>query len=82
MNKEDLEDWKAQILVEMTKKIGGRYGRFSNPQDLSMMATRGVNRSPFTEWIVDEPKPKDFVVPSFKQFYGKSDPVDHFFNFQ
>ena len=42
----------------------------------------GVNRLPFTEWIVDEPKPKDFVVPSFKQFVGKSDPVDHIFNFQ
>ena len=31
---------------------------------------------------MDEPKPKDFVVPSFKQFDGKSDPVDHIFNFQ
>ena len=46
------------------------------------MATRGVNRSPFIEWIVDEPKLKDFVVPSFKQFDGKSDPMDHIFNFQ
>ena len=46
----------------MTKKIGG-YGRLSNPQDLPMMATRGVNKSPFTKWIVEEPKPKDFVVP-------------------
>ena len=82
MKKEDLEDWKAYILAEMTKKIGGGYGRFSNPQDLAMMATRGVNKSPFTAWIVDEPKPKDFVVPSFKQFDGKSDPVDHIFNFQ
>ena len=70
-----------QILAKMTKKIGG-YGRFNNPQDLAIMATRGLNRSPFTEWIVDEPKPKDFVVPSFKQFDGKSDPVDHIFNFQ
>ena len=31
---------------------------------------------------MDEPKPKDFVVPSFKQFDGKLDPVDHIFNFQ
>ena len=31
---------------------------------------------------MDEPKPKDFVVPSFKQFDGKSDPVNHSFNFQ
>ena len=82
MKKEDLEDWKAYILAEMTKKIGGGYGRFSNPQDFAMMATRGVNRSPFTEWIMDEPKPKDFIVPFFKQFDGKSDPVDHIFNFQ
>ena len=77
---EDLEDWKQQIMAEMTKKIG-RYGRCINPQDLAVMATRGVNRSPFTEYIVDEPKPKDFVVPMFKQFDGKFDPVDHIFNF-
>ena len=38
VRKEDLEDWKAQILAEMTKKIGG-YERFSNPHDLAMMAT-------------------------------------------
>ena len=44
---EDLEDWKAQILAKMTKKMGG-YNRFTNPQDLVMMATQGVNRSPFT----------------------------------
>ena len=81
VKKEDLEDWKAQILAEMTKKISG-YSRFNNPQDLDVMATQGVSRSPFTEWIVDEPKPKDFVVPSFKQFDRKSDPVDHIFNFQ
>ena len=65
----------------MTKKIGG-YSRFNSPQDLAVMATRGVSRSPFTEWIVDEPKPKDFVVLSFKKFDEKSDPVDHIFNFQ
>ena len=81
VRKEDLEDWKAQILAEMTKKIGG-YGRIGSPQDLEMMATGGVNKLPFAEWIIDEPKPKDFVVPSFKQFDGKTDPVDHIFNFQ
>ena len=31
---------------------------------------------------MDEPKPKDFVVPSIKQFDGKLYPVDHIFNFQ
>ena len=78
VKKEDLEDWKAQILAKMTKKIGG-CGRFNNPQDLVVMATWGVNRSPFIEWIVDEPKPKDFVVPSFKQFDGKLNPTNHIF---
>ena len=81
VKKGELEDQKAQILAEMTKKIGG-YVRFNNPQDLAVMATRGVNRSPFTEWIIDEPKLNDFVVPSFKQFDRKSDPVDHIFNFK
>ena len=65
----------------MTKKIE-EYNKFTNPLDLAVMATRGVSRSPFTEWIVEEPKPKDFVVPTFKQFNGKSDPVDHIFNLQ
>ena len=65
----------------MTKKMG-EYNRFTNPLDFTVMATRGVSRSPFTEWIVEEPKPKDFVVLTFKQFDGKSDPVDHIFNFQ
>ena len=80
VRKENLEDQKTHILAEMMKKIG-RYGRFSSPQDLVVLATPGVNRSPFTEWIVNEPKPKDFIVPSFKQFDGKSDPVDHISNF-
>ena len=80
VKRKDLEDWKAQILAEMTKKMGG-YSQFTNPLDLAMMATRGVNRSPFTEWIIEEPKPKDFVVPTFKQFDGKSDPVDHILTF-
>ena len=31
---------------------------------------------------MDELKPKDFVVPTFKQFDGKSNPMDHIFNFQ
>ena len=66
---------------QMMKKIGG-YNRFTNPLDIVVMANRGVSRLPFTEWIVEEPKPKDFVVPTFKQFDGKSDPVDHIFNFQ
>ena len=78
---EDLEDWKQQIMAEMTKKIGG-YNRFTSPLNLAMMATQGACRSPFIEWIVEEPKPKDFVVPTFKQIDGKSDPVDHIFNFQ
>ena len=34
VRKEDLKDWKTQILAEMTKKIG-EYGRLSNPQDLA-----------------------------------------------
>ena len=38
VKKEDLEDWKAQIMAEMTKKIGG-YERFSSPQDLAVMST-------------------------------------------
>ena len=81
VKREYLEDQKAQILAKMTKKMGG-YCRFTNPLDLIMMATQGVSRSPLTEWIIDEAKPKDFVIPTFKQFDGKSNPVDHIFNFQ
>ena len=81
MKLEDLKDCKQQIMVEMTKKIGG-YNRFTNPIELTVKATRGVSRSSFTKWIVEELKPKDLVVPTFKQFDGKSNPVDHIFNFQ
>ena len=77
---EDLEEWKAQIMAEMAKKMGSY--RFSNPLDLATMATCGVSRSPFTEWIIEEAKPKDFVVATFKQFDGKANPVDHIFHFQ
>ena len=78
---DDLEDWKQQIMAKMTKKIGG-YNRFTNPLDLVVMATRGVSRSQFIEWIVKELKPKDFVVLTFKSFDEKSYPVNHIFNFQ
>ena len=67
-------------MAEMAKKIVGY--RFSNHSDLAVMATRGVNRSSFTDWIIDEPKPKDFIVPSFRKFDGKTDPMDHIFHFQ
>ena len=80
-NEVKLEDWKQQILAEITKKIGG-FNRFTIPLDLTVMATQGVSKSPFTKWIVEELKPKDFVVPTFKQFDGKSNSVDHIFNFQ
>ena len=63
-NEVKLKDWKQQILAEMTKKMGG-YNKFTNPLDLAVIATRGVSRSPFTKWIVEESKPKDFVVPTF-----------------
>ena len=52
-------------MAEMTKKTGG-YNIFTNPLDLAMMATRGVCRLPFIDWIMEESKPKDFVVPTFK----------------
>ena len=58
------------------------YSRFTNSLDLTMMATQGVNRSLFTEWIIEEPKPKDFLVLTFKQFDRKFDPMDHIFSFQ
>lgn len=61
----------------MAKKMGNY--KFQNPYNLAMMAARGMSRLPFTNWIMEEPKPKDLVVPTFKQFDGKVDLINHIF---
>ena len=71
-------EWKKQMMEEMMQKVNqlGTYG------DMTEQVIRGVTQSPFTEWISDEPKPKDFVVPTMQSFDGSSDPVDHLYQFQ
>lgn len=56
-------------MTEMAKKIGNY--KFQSHYDLATVATYGMSRSPFTNWIIEEPKPKDFMVLIFKQFDGK-----------
>lgn len=75
-----LDDWKAQIMVEMAKKINNP--QFSNHLDFVVMVTQGLSRSPFTDWIINKPKLKDFVIQTFKQFDKKGDLIDHIFHFQ
>ena len=71
-------EWKKQMMEEMMQKVNqlGTYG------DMTEQVIRGVTQSPFTEWISDEPKPKDFVVPTMQSFDGSSDLVDHLYQFQ
>lgn len=67
-------------MAEMAKKINNP--RFSNSFDFLVMMNLEVNKPLFTDWIIDELKPKDFVISMFKLFDGKSDPMDHIFHFQ
>lgn len=66
-------------MAEMAKKMGSY--RFQSPYILATMAAQGVSKSLFTNWIMEKPKPKDFVAPTFRQFDRKLDPIDHIFHF-
>ncbi|XP_062075246.1 uncharacterized protein LOC133779284 [Humulus lupulus] len=46
------------------------------------LVSRTTEKSPFSEWIQNEPKPWDFVIPPLPAFNGKGDPLNHLFQFQ
>lgn len=54
VKKEVLADWKQEILAELAKWMG--LERSHGHADLAALAIKEVNRSPFTDWLVEEPK--------------------------
>ena len=48
-----------------------------SPEDKAEEAMRGISKSPFAQWIVEEVKPKTFNAPVLDKFQGKTDPISH-----
>ncbi|XP_062119221.1 uncharacterized protein LOC133832968 [Humulus lupulus] len=68
------------MMREMLQKFSnGRSAYATKHLDL---VSRTTEKSPFSEWIQNEPKPRDFVIPSLPAFNGKGDPLNHLFQFQ
>ncbi|XP_062114459.1 uncharacterized protein LOC133825546 [Humulus lupulus] len=65
---------------EMMQKFSdGRSVHATKHMDL---VSRTTEKSPFSEWIQNESKPQDFVIPPLPAFNGKGDPLNHLFQFQ
>ena len=47
--------------------------------NLADLVIHGMNKSSFVDWIMAEPKPKDFTPPVFKMFDGNSDSIKRIF---
>ncbi|XP_062113482.1 uncharacterized protein LOC133824574 [Humulus lupulus] len=75
-----LESWKEEMLQEVMQKFSD--GRSAYASDYVDLVTRITEKSPFAEWIQNEPKPRDFVIPPLPAFNGKGDPLNHLFQFQ
>ena len=55
--------------------------RVRNSMDMANEEIKGIFKLLFTDWIVSEPKSKDFVMASFAKFGGSSDPSHHILQF-
>ena len=72
-------DWKKEIMKELAKLMPEKN---LITTDLAALVIRGMSKSPFIDWNMAEPKPKDFTPPVFKMFEGNLDLVKHIFQFQ
>ncbi|XP_062085182.1 uncharacterized protein LOC133791267 [Humulus lupulus] len=61
------------------KFLDGRSAHASEHMDL---VSRTTERLPFEEWIQNEPKLRDFIIPPLPAFNGKGDPLNNLFQFQ
>ncbi|XP_062103027.1 uncharacterized protein LOC133814024 [Humulus lupulus] len=68
------------MMREMMQKFSD--GRSAYATEHLDLVSRTTEKSPFSEWIQNEPKPRDFVIPSLPAFNGKGDPLNHLFQFQ
>ena len=71
--RKEKETEKAINLIElnenMIEEVVQRVGKIptGNPMDKAEEAMRGISRSPFTQWIVREVKPKIFNLPMLEK---------------
>ncbi|XP_062100073.1 uncharacterized protein LOC133805942 [Humulus lupulus] len=75
-----LDSWKEDMMREMMQKFSD--GRSAYATEHLDLVSRTTEKSPFSEWIQNEPKPQDFIIPSLHAFNGKGDPLNHLFQFQ
>ncbi|XP_062112471.1 uncharacterized protein LOC133823627 [Humulus lupulus] len=75
-----LDSWKEDMMREMMQKFSD--GRSFYATEHLDLVSRTTEKSHFSEWIQNEPKPRDFVIPSLPAFNGKGDPLNHLFQFQ
>ncbi|XP_062098761.1 uncharacterized protein LOC133804631 [Humulus lupulus] len=75
-----LDSWKEDMMGEMMQKFSD--GRSAYATEHLDLVSRTTKKSPFSEWIQNEPKPRDFIIPSLPAFNGKGDPLNHLFQFQ
>ncbi|XP_062119130.1 uncharacterized protein LOC133832864 [Humulus lupulus] len=75
-----LDSWKEDMMREMMQKFSD--GRSAYATEHLDLVSRTTEKSPFSEWIQNEPKPRDFLIPSLPAFNGKGDPLNHLFQFQ
>ena len=66
---------KEEMIPEAAKRLGDI--RTQIPLDLADIVIQGMSRFPFTEWIEEEVKPRDFALPTFYKFNKKTDPISH-----
>ncbi|XP_062074959.1 uncharacterized protein LOC133778966 [Humulus lupulus] len=75
-----LDSWKEDMMREMMQKFSD--GRSVYATEHLDLVSRTTEKSPFSEWIQNEPKPQDFIIPSLPAFNGKGDLLNHLFQFQ
>ena len=84
------EEEKKKVINEiklgekMIEEVIRRMGRIpaGSPEDKAEKAMRGISKSPFAQWIVEEVKPKTFNAPVLDKFQGKTDPISHLLQFK
>ncbi|XP_062118569.1 uncharacterized protein LOC133832211 [Humulus lupulus] len=75
-----LDSWKEDMMREMMQKFSD--GQSVYATEHFDLVSRTTEKSPFSEWIQNEPKPRDFIIPSLPAFNGKGDLLNHLFQFQ
>ena len=72
-------DWEKKMMEELARLM---LKRNLITIDLATLVIRGVKKSLFANWIMEELKLKDFTLPIFKMLEKNSDPIKHIFQFQ